>query len=176
MTAGEYTCAPGIERSAEFSTCRKYRYRLARWWGPGRRLVWVMLNPSTADAEGNDSTVERCERRSRAMGFDGLEVVNIFALVSTDPTGLFAVSDPIGPRNMDAIVEAAKLGRVVCAWGGLGSILGQAKRVEAMLRAAGHELYALRINRNGSPAHPLYVPYRLEPQPLDALRREWGVT
>lgn len=174
MTAGEYTCAPGIERSAEFSGCRKYRYRLARWWGPGRRLVWVMLNPSTADAQENDPTVERCERRARSMGFDGVEVVNIFALRSTDPSALYTAEDPIGPCNEQAILEAGLSGPFVCAWGGHGSLLGQGSRVETMLRALGRELYALKVNRDGSPAHPLYVPYRIEPQPLDVLRRKAG--
>lgn len=174
MTVTRHSKDGDTERSAEFSECGRYRYRLARWWGTGRRLVWVMLNPSTADEQENDPTVERCERRARSMGFDGVEVVNIFALRSTDPNALYIEPDPIGPCNARAILEAALTGRVVCAWGGHGKLHGHADRAEKMLREFDHELYALKVNRDGSPAHPLYVPYRVEPRPLDSLRREKG--
>ena len=64
---------------AVYSDCETYRYALTREWGAGPRLLWVMLNPSTASERSNDPTVERCERRSRAMGFGGFRVVNLFA-------------------------------------------------------------------------------------------------
>ena len=68
------------QTGALFSPCKKYRYRLWREWSDEVPAVFVMLNPSTADEIVNDPTVERCERRARAMGFGGLRVANIFAL------------------------------------------------------------------------------------------------
>lgn len=86
------------QSGAAFSPCRRYRYRLWRTWGDAAPAVFVMLNPSTADEIENDPTVERCERRARAMGFGGLRVANIFSLRSTDPTALYTSDDPVGPE------------------------------------------------------------------------------
>src|SRR5690349_18454685 len=108
------------QSSASFSDDMVYRYRLGRCWDPLLPpMVFVMLNPSTADHNQNDPTVERCERRARSrVGIGGLEVVNIFALRSTDPMALYKHSDPVGPENDMSIVTAAKSsGIVVCGWG-----------------------------------------------------------
>ncbi|MFT6273779.1 MAG: hypothetical protein ACJA0F_002637, partial [Dinoroseobacter sp.] len=64
---------------ALYSDCERYRYALTRVWAPGETALFVMLNPSTATEVQNDPTVERCERRSRALGFGGFRVTNIFA-------------------------------------------------------------------------------------------------
>ena len=71
---------------AEYSDCEKYRYKLTRIWEPaGRKVLFVMLNPSTATEVQNDPTVERCERRARTLGYGGFRVTNIFAWRDTDP-------------------------------------------------------------------------------------------
>src|SRR3954454_21911255 len=86
--------------SAVFSKCNRYRYRLDRIWDEARPpLAFGMLNPSTADHERNDATIERCERRARALGFGSLIVWNLFAFRSTKPSTLKAQDDPIGPKN-----------------------------------------------------------------------------
>ena len=86
MSLNDLFCKSG----AQFSACNRYRYRLWRIWDESRKpLVMVMLNPSMANADQNDPTVERCQRRALKMGFGGLRVVNIFALVSTDPAALY---------------------------------------------------------------------------------------
>ena len=78
--------APSV---AVYSDCERYRYALTRVWEPqGRRLSFVMLNPSTATEVQNDPTVERCERRARALGFGGFRVDNIFAWPHHDPRKL----------------------------------------------------------------------------------------
>lgn len=150
---------PHVERHVRFSPCNVYRYRLGRAWASGTRLVFVLLNPSTADLETNDPTVERCERRARAWKFAGVEIVNLFALRSTDPKALREVADPVGPENDAAILEACKLGTVACGWGAHGSLHGRAQHVAELLTRAGHELHALDTNLDGAPRHPLYVAY-----------------
>ena len=62
------------ESLAVYSDCARYRYRLERVWAPGQRVLFVMLNPSTATELQNDPTVERCERRARALGFGSFAI------------------------------------------------------------------------------------------------------
>ena len=94
---------------AVFTPCKRYRYRLWRTWDASKPpLVMVVLNPSIADVSRNDPTVERCQRRAMASGHGGLEVVNIFALVSTDPAALYTTADPVGPENNSAILDAVE--------------------------------------------------------------------
>ena len=151
---------------ATFSDDRRYRYLLWRTWDNKRpKVAFCMLNPSTADALHNDPTVERCERRAHDWKYGGLIVVNLFALRSTDPNALYAANDPAGPENFDAIVLALKASTMfVCGWGNHGKHLNMG---ETVLRRI-HEFYpgrahALRLNSDGSPAHPLYLPYSAVP-------------
>jgi hypothetical protein len=134
-------------------------------WDPSKTSqVVIMLNPSTADEFENDPTVERCERRARSMGYGGLTVLNIFALRSTDPKGLYESDDPIGPLN-DRVIELLTEGAwsVICGWGTHGKFMARGQQVCSHLRSAGVVTMALKLNKDGSPGHPLYVPYHLEP-------------
>lgn len=154
---------------AVYSDCERYRYSLTRVWGLGaRRVCFIMLNPSTATEMQNDPTVERCERRARALGFDGFAVANIFAYRATDPKVMRAVVDPVGPGNDVAILERADwAGAVICAWGTHGLYLGRGQAVEAELRGAGRPLQHLGLTQGGQPRHPLYVGYDRQPQTWD---------
>ena len=155
------------ESVAVYSPCEAYRYALTRVWDTGAaRAVFVMLNPSTATEVQNDPTVERCERRARALGFGGFRVVNIFAYRATDPKVMRAQADPVGPGNDAAIIAAAAWGRqVICAWGSHGAHLGRGAAVEALLRARGGPLFQLGLTQSGAPKHPLYISYAVQPEP-----------
>ena len=157
-----------MQTGAVFSPCGTYRYRLWRTWDESRpSLVMVMLNPSIANVEINDPTVERCQRRAFAMGYGSLQVVSIFALVSTDPAALYQIDDPVGPENDAAILDAVKgAGKVCVAWGAHGRHIGRAKAVIELLKGAGVQPYALAINADGSPKHPLYVAMSAVPVPF----------
>lgn len=154
-----------IERivSAVISPCGKYRYRLIRdlgMMGKGA-CVFVMLNPSTADATNDDPTIRRCIGYARTLGHARLEVVNLFAYRSTVPGVLYAMSrdTAVGPDNDQHILEAAAGARtVLCAWGNHGSQFGRAAEVLSLLRAHGIQPKALKVNaKSGQPAHPLYL-------------------
>lgn len=157
------------QSGAVFSDCRQYRYRLWRQWSDAAPMVFVMLNPSTADEIDNDPTVERCERRARAMGYGGLRVANIFALRSTDPAALYEHADPVGQDNDAAIIESVTgAGLVVCAWGAHGNLFSRGEKVLQLLRSAGVIPHYLQLNKDGTPKHPLYVPYEITPTPMEA--------
>lgn len=158
---------------ADFSACETYRYSLWREFNliggsVMRRVNFIMLNPSTADETKNDPTVERCMRRAITWGFDALDVTNLFALRSTDPIALRSHASPVGPGNDESILRVAKIAElVIVAWGQYGPLQHRAAVVLAMLREAGIALHALKVSKDGSPAHPLYLPYTLQPQPYD---------
>lgn len=151
--------------AAEFSPCKRYRYTLRREWLLGEgRVMFLMLNPSKADAVRNDPTVRRCMNWTQRWGFRELVVGNLFALRSTEPDLLYQVADPIGVDN-DAHLLREALGAelVVCGWGVHGKHLDRGDGVAAMLQAAGVVLKCLGHNANGTPRHPLYVLGGVEP-------------
>ncbi len=152
--------------TAIYSDCERYRYSLVRTWAPeGRKALFVMLNPSTATEVQNDPTVERCERRARALGFGSFCVTNIFAWRDTDPKKMRAALDPIGPDNDAAIRDwALWADQVVCAWGTHGEHLSRGPAVEALLRETGRDLYHLGLSKAGHPKHPLYIAYSQQPE------------
>lgn len=166
--AGAITDAPSMHRAARFSPCRAYRYTLDRRWGPTeRRAVFVMLNPSTADETIEDPTVRRCIGFARAWGYDALTVLNIFALRSTDPAALYSHPDPVGPENNVALVagcDRPDVGIVIAAWGKHGAHMGRGQTVLDMLHSEGIRPKYLRLNADGSPGHPLYIPADAEPR------------
>lgn len=160
-----------MDTGAEFSPCRKYRYKLWRIWSPDRYdkdryIAFLMLNPSTADETKNDPTVERCQRRAVAMGYQGMYVINIFALRSTDPEALYIAEDPVGPRNDAAIFEVAdECDTIVCAWGTHGSLHNRGRHVlNAVAKMHPFKLFHLGLSKAGHPKHPLYISYKTKPQ------------
>ena len=155
--------APSV---AIYSDCEKYRYALTRVWEPeGQKVLFVMLNPSTATEVQNDPTVERCERRARALGFGAFRVTNIFAFRATDPRVMRAEADPTGPQNDAAISEGAVWAdRIICAWGTHGAHLNRGPEVEELLRKTGLPLYHLGLSKAGHPKHPLYIGYETQPE------------
>lgn len=162
MTAFVHETAPALvgEASAVFSEGRAYRYRLTRTWGTsGTHVTWIMLNPSTADAMQDDPTIRRCTGFTKAWGFDGLIVVNLFAWRATDPRELTGCADPVGPDNDRFIREAIHPWSVVVgAWGAHGHLRDRGEQVTRDLAADGIELGCLGATKLGQPRHPLYVP------------------
>ncbi|WP_072247701.1 DUF1643 domain-containing protein [Roseibaca calidilacus] len=156
--------APSV---AVYSPCEHYRYLLTREWAPDHgRALFIMLNPSTATEVQNDPTVERCERRARALGFGAFRVCNIFAYRATDPRVMRAAADPIGPANDAAILGSLPWAdRVICAWGTHGAHLNRGAQVEALLRGANTPLFHLGLSKGGHPKHPLYIGYAVQPVP-----------
>lgn len=111
-----------IRRGARVSGDGLYRYELTRTWDPANdaRAVWIMLNPSTADAMVDDATVRRCIGFSKREGFGTMTVLNLYAYRSKDPDQLGAVADPVGPDNRETIAEWTDphiAVKVIAAWG-----------------------------------------------------------
>lgn len=130
-----------------------------RYAGRCKRVVWLMLNPSTATAFALDPTVNECRKRSIALGAYLFEVVNLFALRSPYPASL--LNQEAGARGDDPENDAAILAAcqgafmVVAAWGNHGNIDGRADRVRKLLAGAGIKLHHLGMTKSGAPKHPL---------------------
>lgn len=155
-----------VSKGAEFSTCGKYRYRLWRIWDESKPFVlFIMLNPSTADENKNDPTVERCERYARSWGAGGLHVCNLFAYRATAPDEMKAQLDPIGIDNNHAITsDAKKAGIVICAWGNHGAHVNRSNQVMLLLRSLEIPLHYLSVTGKKEPGHPLYLKKSLKPK------------
>ncbi|AKJ28749.1 DUF1643 domain-containing protein [Caldimonas brevitalea] len=156
-----------IQRTAMLSDCSRYRYRLGRRWGDGQPLAFVMLNPSTADGTEDDPTIRKCIGFATRLGYNAIEVVNLFAFRATDPCDLRAAGYPVGPDNNGHIESACRWApMVICAWGANAKGLQRPVDVLRMLAAWGCEPMALRVAAGGIPAHPLMLPYSCSPVPF----------
>ena len=153
------------ESGATFSPCRRWRYLLWRRWDTSKHTAnFLMLNPSTADELQLDPTCARARGYAERWGYGALIVTNLFAFRETNPIQMKAAVDPVGRGNDAAIARAAKESAlVVCAWGNHGAFLERSSRVRALLQKNRISLHALRVNANGEPAHPLYLPGTLKP-------------
>lgn len=144
-----------------------YRYDLRRIWGteePIRVVNFIMLNPSTADAEQPDPTMTRCLNFARDWGYGALVITNLFAFRATDPQELRTRALIVGPLNDKFLLGWARSSQlVVCAWGNHGTLRGAGAYVAKLLRADGIKLHALRITGLGQPQHPLYLPADSQP-------------
>ncbi len=145
---------------AVFSSCRRYRYEWMHRWSDGPYCLFIGLNPSTADEQRMDPTIRRCIGYAWRWGFGAVHIANLFAWRETDPDILKLQPHPVGAGNDAALRRLASgAGLIVAAWGTHGSHRNRAADVIEMLP----RLHALRVNRDGSPAHPLYLPGALTP-------------
>ncbi|KKL68264.1 hypothetical protein LCGC14_2126710 [marine sediment metagenome] len=151
---------------AEFSACGKYRYKLWRMWERSKPAVlFVMLNPSTANRTTNDPTIRRCIRFAQLWGYGRLLICNLFAFRSTAPDNLLVVDDPTGPANMDTIAAVAKSADyIVLAWGNPHRKLLLRAQLLSNKLCATYTCYCLGTTEAGHPRHPLYMPYTAQPQ------------
>lgn len=158
MTAPALPGTLALTSSATISPDGVYRYDLTRQWGDGPLVLWIMLNPSTADADIDDPTIRRCIGFSQRDGAGGLVVVNRFALRATDPAELRKHHEPVGPDNRITIsrwILDPRVTRIVAAWG--AHRMASRGTIPGAPNARPMPLWCLGFTRAGQPRHPLYV-------------------
>jgi hypothetical protein len=160
-----------------------YRYLLWRTWDASApRLLWVLLNPSTADGVADDPTLRRCISFTRGWRYGGLIVANLFALRTPQPRALRCAPDPVGAEDDGYLAAAASsAGAVIVGWGAAGGHQGRDRAVLALLAdAALLPLLCLGTLRDGQPRHPLYVAGSTRPMPFVASgesdSRSWALS
>lgn len=146
-------------RTAEISDCGRYRYSLHRRWDVTKpNAVWIMLNPSTADAEQDDPTIIRCMNFARSWGLGGIVVVNLYGLRATNPKELWRADDPIGPdndRHLYVYTKSHIFERIIVAAWGANAKPDRVRQVMSMPQM--QRAQCLGVTKHGAPRHPLYV-------------------
>ena len=177
---------------ARFSPDRKYRYLLSRDLGfvGNGSVMFLMLNPSTADETRNDRTIRRCINFGKAWGYARLYVCNLSPFRSPEPKHVVAAgTEPseVWRENFTTILTTAeKCDLVVAAYGGMASGLppvydyepGEPLDREAViieaLKACGHDVQCLGVTKQGNPKHPLYLKADTKPEPFPGPYRHRG--
>lgn len=153
-----------MQKSAIISDCGHYRYQLKRVWDDTKPWVlFICLNPSTADHVDDDNTSRVCTNYAKRWGYGGMVIANLFAYRSTDPSKLYKVTDPVGPENDKHLKRLSRQAvETVCAWSDDGGYLQRDKKVLRLLTTP----KCLAILKSGRPGHPLYKSKNLKPIPL----------
>jgi hypothetical protein len=125
------------------------------------------MNPSTADENDNDPTIARQCVRAKRLGFGGVVILNCGAIRCTDSRAAWSDEDPIGPENLETISEEIRnnpSGMFIAGWGKPAADFGADRPVVAIFKEMEKPLFALAVNSDGSPRHPLYIGYDVEPK------------
>ncbi|WP_242215231.1 DUF1643 domain-containing protein [Bacillus cereus group sp. BfR-BA-01383] len=161
-----------MESMALFDDSKTYRYSLERIWDPHKeRVLFIMLNPSSANQDSEDATSKRCFNFAKGLGFGSLEIVNLFAYIATNREELLQVSkeDAIGPENENHVIRALnRADMVIAAWGENCKYHNRHKDIHELFQ--GYHLYCLGKTRDGFPRHPLYL--SKDSQPMDYIKPE----
>ena len=167
-------------RTAILNKDETHRFRLCRYWKNNdeeipnqglfpqcddNQIIWVMLNPSIANAERDDATLRRCIDFSKQWGYNGLWIVNLFSQITPNPNELQSYMQNIPAseiRNYKMLKNVInKPYRIVCAWGNNG--MSEDRDIAFMNMLPKHrKVYCLKLNKNGTPGHPLYLQRNLE--------------
>jgi hypothetical protein len=162
-------CGRLVIGTAQFSRCGRYRYTLERSWTLSQAgyVLFVGLNPSTADAQTDDPTVRRMGQFARDWGFGRMTVCNLFAFRATDPRVLKRARDPVGPANIRVLrAQARRAALIVACWGNHGQWQKQAALALPLFIEGRQPLLCFGVTRLGEPKHPLYLRRSLAPVPL----------
>jgi hypothetical protein len=162
-------------KSAIISPCGQYRYALTRDWQNGDgEVVFILLNPSTADDSQDDPTVRRCIGFAKSWGKSSLKIVNLFAFRSTKPDALLRCENAIGPENDHHIVSACRTAEtigampntpaIICAWGNHGGLMERSTHIRKLLIDLNPSCFGLTAKKQ--PRHPLYLSALAKVEPL----------
>lgn len=146
------------DTGAIFSECKKYRYVLWRIWDKSKPyIMFIGLNPSTANEHKNDPTLTRVIRFANDWGYGGVYMMNLFSFVTAYPKELQFDEDSVERNNRWLKVISVKCDRIIFAWGSFKEAEQRAKYILERFKG-----FALEINQDGSPKHPLYVKCNVE--------------
>lgn len=162
-----------VRASADVTPCGRWRRSLVRDWTlegeTPRTILWIGMNPSTADALSDDPTCAREQGFSRLWGFTRYLKGNVMDWRATFPTDV-----PLDPTlastetNHTTIAQMAQeASLIVAAWGKLPkSLVHLARPAAEVLYRSNTPIVCLGRNGDGSPKHPLYLKKTTATQPF----------
>ena len=157
-----------LSSTAVLSECSRFRYVLTRRWDLTLpTMVFIMINPSTADAHLDDATIRKCVGFAKLHGCGSVKVINLFAFRSKEPKDLWTAEDPIGPQYWSYLtftLEALQAGdKVVVAWG-CDDVIRRNEKLKAHMNAVKnsvleYEPLCFGLTQGGAPKHPVMLGY-----------------
>jgi len=142
------------DTGAIFSNCRRFRYLLWRIWDKQKPMVmFIGLNPSTANEQYDHPTIKSVCRIAMHNGYGGVYMANCFPFISTDPAQL-KIHGASAINDLHLINYGPKCKDVVFAWGSFPIVKELGRDIQLMHWFPNAK--ALHINKNGTPKHPLY--------------------
>lgn len=158
-----------VNKGAKFSECRKYRYALWRLWDFNKpKIMFIGLNPSSANENEDDPTIRRVVRFAKDWGYGGIYMCNLFAIVSPDPKILLSCADPVGD-NDNWLMKFEELCKdKLFGWGNFPEAERRARIVAPWFPDA----LCLGKNKNGTPKHPLYIAANTKPIVFNSTQKD----
>lgn len=166
--------------SAMISPCNKYRYLLSRQWDAKLPyLLFIGLNPSTADAQHDDPTTNKLIHLAKSWNYGGVIIVNLYAYIDSHQKVIWSLStieEKLGPDNREtiqALIQRDDIGMILAGWGD-DAVTWRGGKIENdqyyqeianlyhfITETCSRELYCLSYNNSGMPRNPAYskVPY-----------------
>ena len=150
---------------AVFSNCFSFRYSITRTWNQlGSKLLYILLNPSTATEKKTDPTLRRCQRRALNLGYKQFRVCNLFAFRASNPALLNSTSNIVGVHNDEILAQSITWADdIICSWGNLGTIEDRNLTVQSFLQKSGKPIYHLGLTKKQQPKHLLYISFNIHP-------------
>jgi hypothetical protein len=136
---------------------RRYRFLLWRFWDDRPRMLFIGLNPSTANELQDDPTVRRLCAFAQSWGYGGLYACNVFSQITPYPKELCLETaiHPADTHVIKMVVELTSL--IVCGWGdGIEKAphgIARANTIKGFLKAP----MCFGLATRGNPKHPLYM-------------------
>jgi hypothetical protein len=154
-----------LDKNAVFSPDRKYRYLLTRRWDmKGKTVLFIGLNPSTADENADDATIRRLTDYAKKWGYSGFKIINLYALVAKNRQMLGKVDDPVGPNNLEFMMRYRNKKMVVFMWG-CSEYITEGATMWA--KSVFINAYCFGQNKDGHPLHPLFLHSNLQPKKFE---------
>jgi hypothetical protein len=153
---------PGWKGNALYSGDNKeYRTALLRYREEGLVpfILWIGMNPSTAEEDVDDPTIRRELTFSIREGYSRYVKCNVMDYRSTDPKLLPTLDKPVSDYNLMWIdTLAVDANKIVLCYGKLHKSLAKhAFKVLEVLNPYMEKVVCLGRNSDGSPKHPLYL-------------------
>lgn len=145
-------------KDAVLSEDKKHRFVLSRIWDKQKPYVmFIGLNPSTADGNTDDATIRRLRGFSSRLGYGGFYIVNLFTYRATQPHELHAPGVVVNHELADSYITATaeKCQAVVFCWGNDGMLYNRDQDIIKLFPGA----LCFGKTQNGNPRHPVRLPY-----------------